>query len=168
MFPLPHSVTDSTDRTGAAGYMPLRPIRCHVPTYVHVATCDPQHVHVFYATCYMFSHVRPMECPSRPPLSAHCPYLGKHACQLSTHLCSRRTLSGFSGRRSYGVRTSVVSGLRGVVASVRYIRLRELRTTTTRTLSSQAYISCIWSAHTISTPMKQPCKHLYYSIADKW
>ena len=34
--------------------------------------------------------------------------------------------------------------------------------------TSLALHSCIWSAHTISTPIQQPCKHLYDSIADQW
>jgi hypothetical protein len=35
-------------------------------------------------------------------------------------------------------------------------------------LSSLHLLPCIWSAHTIFTPMQQPCKHLYHSIVDKW
>ena len=31
--------------------------------------------------------------------------------------------------------------------------------------TTQAYISCIWSAHTISTRMQQPCKH--YSMTQQ-
>jgi hypothetical protein len=80
----------------------------------------------------VFSLVRSMEWPSRPPLSAH---LGKHACQLSP-----RPYPGEPSRgspdvdRAESVHLSCPASV-GFVDSVRYIRLREPPPpTTTRTL----------------------------------